>query len=178
MGSNHSNLLPLLFQCMCRTDDLTGLANWFQHRRRPEHGPLLPFYDVQCERRARFGCRWNIAELFTALKYCKARRKYTDGVVVHPYCGLTCANLAKGKRPTNGKARGHSRAFSIAHPSSAADLTTKSRGLGRNGCLSCRKAPTNGSVVFCQSCYDEVLSTAPMIFKVPEDHERYKSGES
>jgi hypothetical protein len=51
------------------------------------------------------------------------------------------------------------------------------RRLGRNDCLYCREAPTNGSVVFCQSCYDDVLFAAPTIVKVPEDHERYMSGQ-
>lgn len=34
----------------------------------------------------------------------------------------------------------------------------------------------SGSVIFCQSCYNDVLSTAPMIVEVPEDHRRFKSG--
>ena len=36
------------------------------------------------------------------LKYCKKRPKYSDGIIVHPYCGRTCANIAKGKGPANG----------------------------------------------------------------------------
>ena len=34
-------------------------------------------------------------------KHCKKRPRYTDGTIVHPYCGRTCANLAKGKRRAN-----------------------------------------------------------------------------
>jgi len=49
------------------------------------------------------------------------------------------------------------------------------RRVGSGDCISCRKAPTTGSVVFCKDCYDEVIKEAPMIVKVPEDHERYKS---
>ena len=50
--------------------------------------------------------------------------------------------------------------------------------LGENGCISCREAETNGSVVFCQICYNGLLSMTPMIVEVPRDHERYKSGQS
>ncbi|KAF9648775.1 ADP-ribosylation [Thelephora ganbajun] len=46
---------------------------------------------------------------------------------------------------------------------------------GENGCISCRKAPTNGVVVFCQLCYNKALRKAPMIVEVPEGHEKYKS---
>lgn len=28
--------------------------------------------------------------------------RYNDGMTEHPYCGRTCANLAKGQRPVNG----------------------------------------------------------------------------
>jgi len=35
-------------------------------------------------------------------KYCKKRPRYSDGIMVHPYCGRTCANLAKGNGPVNG----------------------------------------------------------------------------
>ena len=35
-----------------------------------------------------------------------------------------------------------------------------------------------GSVTFCQDCYDEVLRLAPMIVEVPQDHGRYRSGQS
>jgi len=34
-------------------------------------------------------------------KHCKKRPRRSDGAVVHPYCGRTCANLAKGQGPTN-----------------------------------------------------------------------------
>ena len=49
---------------------------------------------------------------------------------------------------------------------------------GLHGCISCRKVPTNGVTVFCASCHDSILRMAPMIVEVPEDHERYKSGQS
>ena len=48
---------------------------------------------------------------------------------------------------------------------------------GQHGCVSYRKAPTNGVTVFCKPCHDEVLRMAPTIMEVPEDHERYKSGQ-
>jgi len=48
---------------------------------------------------------------------------------------------------------------------------------GKHGCISCRRAPTNGVTVFCKPCHDKVLRMAPMIVEVPEDHERYKSGQ-
>ena len=35
-----------------------------------------------------------------------------------------------------------------------------------------------GSGLFCQSCHKKVLRKAPVIIKVPKDHERYKSGQS
>ncbi|KAF9790497.1 hypothetical protein BJ322DRAFT_393641 [Thelephora terrestris] len=36
--------------------------------------------------------------------HCKIRPRYTDGDVVHPYCGKGCASLAKGKQPATGNA--------------------------------------------------------------------------
>lgn len=50
--------------------------------------------------------------------------------------------------------------------------------LGKNGCISCRKRPMSGSLPFCQSCYYKVPRGAPMIVELPEDHERYRSGQS
>jgi len=35
-------------------------------------------------------------------KYYKKDPRYSEGVMVHPYCTRTCANLAKGEGPTNG----------------------------------------------------------------------------
>ena len=35
-------------------------------------------------------------------KHCKKKPRYSDGFIVHPYCGRTCANLAKGVGPANG----------------------------------------------------------------------------
>jgi len=37
-------------------------------------------------------------------KHCKKRPRYIDSVIVHPYCGRTCANLAKGMGYANGNA--------------------------------------------------------------------------
>ena len=37
-------------------------------------------------------------------KYCKIKPKYTDAGIARPYCGRTCANLAKGKGPANVQA--------------------------------------------------------------------------
>ena len=34
-------------------------------------------------------------------QYCKGKPRYKDGTTTHPYCGRTCANLAKRKGPTN-----------------------------------------------------------------------------
>jgi len=34
--------------------------------------------------------------------HCKRRPRYNDGITVHPYCGRTCAGLARGGGPTNG----------------------------------------------------------------------------
>ena len=34
-------------------------------------------------------------------KYCREEPRYSDGIVIHPYCGRACANLTKGKGPTN-----------------------------------------------------------------------------
>lgn len=34
-------------------------------------------------------------------KYCKKKPRYADGIIVHPYCGRTCANIAKSKGPAN-----------------------------------------------------------------------------
>ena len=48
---------------------------------------------------------------------------------------------------------------------------------GQHGCISCRRAPTNGVTVFCKPCHGKVLRMAPMIVEVPKDHERYKSGQ-
>jgi len=44
-------------------------------------------------------------------------------------------------------------------------------------CISCRTAPTNGVTVFCKSCHTKALRMAPMIVEVPEDHDKYKSGQ-
>ena len=49
---------------------------------------------------------------------------------------------------------------------------------GQHGCISCRKAPTNGVTIFCKLCHDKVLRMVSMIVEVPEDHERYESGQS
>jgi len=34
-------------------------------------------------------------------KHCQKRPRRSDGAITHPYCGRTCANLAKGQVPTN-----------------------------------------------------------------------------
>lgn len=34
------------------------------------------------------------------------------------------------------------------------------------------------SFVFCEPCHKKVLYRAPMIIEVPQDHERFRSGQS
>jgi len=34
-------------------------------------------------------------------KQCNKKPRYSDGITVHPYCGRTCAKLAKGNAPAN-----------------------------------------------------------------------------
>ena len=50
--------------------------------------------------------------------------------------------------------------------------------LGERGCIYCRKAPTIGEINFCNLCHNKTLLTAPMVVEVPNDHNRYKDGQS
>ena len=50
--------------------------------------------------------------------------------------------------------------------------------LGELGCISCRIAPSSGVFSLCQLCHDNAMIMTPMIVKIPEDHEAYKSGTS
>lgn len=200
--------------------------------------------------------RMNTSSILDMCDNCKTKPKYTNAGITHPYCGRTCANLAKGKGPANSQApvptdlakitnpattatirpptpvnisfplgitapvktrnRSGSATRSIGIPTTANPINIKNnrlglywgtpstcqipgcespvyigpngvaskyctrthKQLGENGCISCREADTNGSVVFCQLCYNELLSMTPMIVEVPRDHERYKSVES
>jgi hypothetical protein len=51
------------------------------------------------------------------------RPRYTDGTTVHPYCGRTCAKLAKGKGPANVNAPAPTSYVNTANPFAFASPT-------------------------------------------------------
>jgi len=55
-------------------------------------------------------------------KYCKIKPKYTNAGITHPYCGRTCANLAKGKGPANSQALVPTNLAKITNPATAAAI--------------------------------------------------------
>ena len=57
-----------------------------------------------------------------------------------------------------------------------AQNNTSANRLGERGCISCRVAPRNGGAILCQICYDDAISTGPVLIEVSEYHESYKSG--
>ena len=109
--SDDGTLLSVLFQRVCCTKDVTGLAtnpnivggpgtsagantnaNMWATR-------TLPLCDVSV---------YVLSEAVKLLndppKHCKRKPRYSDGVIVHGYYGRTCTNLARGRGSANRSA--------------------------------------------------------------------------
>jgi hypothetical protein len=76
-------------------------------------------------------------------------------------------------RANTARRRTDSKSFSLFSRSKVDNLASS---WGERGCISCRAAPRNGSIVMCQPCHDRALRVAPVIIEVPEDHENFKNG--
>ena len=111
-------------------------------------------------------------------KHCQKRPRHSDGTVIHPYCGRTCANLARGQRLTNRNTPvptspiKPTNSFITTSPSNTTTLRTVTNTLGtasptntKSGLVSTRRgvhasANTRNSVISVNP-RDSIVSTNP-----------------
>jgi len=104
----------------------------------------------------------------------------------YAYCGRTCARLAASTGSTQATSPGSicqtpgctSPVFVGANGVSSKYCRGTHRRWGEHGCIFCRAAPRNGTLVMCQPCNDKALHKAPVIIEVPRDHQNYTSVEA
>ena len=128
------------------------------------------------------------------------RPKYREGAKIHPYCGMTCANNAKGtqlgSKASNQTLRGVAQCQApgctkrvgsvggrcsshkpfVLFPLRLIKTDHESSSM-ENICLMCRQVPKLSNSHFCgQTCKHNANNNSPMILEVPQGHSTFKSG--